>query len=123
MKYRVPDPLWESFGANNFEEYCEKFVVSGKFHPAVPQEIVNEYVQVEYLLSSAYYSYPLLDEAISKALKIMELAVKIKCKQSGILLSQKASSKSRKSLKELIDALDKMEPLKDLQELNHLREL
>lgn len=84
MNYYEPDNTWEVFGINSKEEFVEKFVVPGKFHSEVPADVVKSFETVTHLLALSYYYYPLYEEALSKALLVMEMAVKIKAIEEGI---------------------------------------
>jgi len=93
MEYFKPDDTWEVLGINSREEFVNTFVVVGKFHEDVPDDIVKSFKTVTYLLAHSYYYYPLLDEALSKALLIMEMAVKLKAKQLRIDLKRPPNKK------------------------------
>lgn len=84
MNYYEPDITWETFGINSKEKFVEQFVVHGKFHCKVPADVVKSFETVTHLLALSYYYYPLYEEALSKALLVMEMAVKIKAKEEGI---------------------------------------
>ncbi|MCU0441121.1 MAG: hypothetical protein MUE96_01855 [Bacteroidia bacterium] len=104
MKYCTPDERWEIFGASCFEMYLEKYVIISKFHLMVPKDILEGYKTAEYMMCFAYYHYPIYDEALSKVLKLIELAVKLRCKDFGI------STKGDVKLNKLINELSKRIP-------------
>ena len=101
-----PDATWEIVGIPNRKDYVKKFVVEGKFHKNVPEDIVKAFTIVTYLMAHSYYHYPMYDEAMSKALLVMEMAVKIKAKELGIALKlppNKNGVEYDKRLEKLID--------------------
>jgi hypothetical protein len=83
-KYHQPDSTWNIWKVNNHDEFIEKFMVKGKFHQKVPDEIIKEYEIVERLICYSFYHYPLIDEAFAKLIRIFEAAVKLRLKQFGI---------------------------------------
>ncbi|TKD66536.1 hypothetical protein [Flavobacterium sp. ASW18X] len=93
MEWYQPDDRWEIWGINSKETFVEKFVVPGKFHDKVPKDVVDAFKTVTYLMAHAYFYYPIYDEAMSKALLIMEMAVKLKAKDLGISLKKPANKK------------------------------
>jgi len=86
MKWYQPDKRWEIWGIKTKEEYVDKFVVPGKFHDKVPRDVVEAFETVTYLMAHAYFYYSIYDEAMSKALLIMEMSIKLKAKELGITL-------------------------------------
>jgi|GEM_PF-1521775 len=82
--FHTADSIWAIWGVNSHQDFVDKFMVVGKFHPNVPEEIVNEYKIVERLLCYSFYSYKLFDEAFSKVTRIFESAVKLRLTQLGI---------------------------------------
>lgn len=86
MEYYEPDSTWEVFGITNREEFVNQYVVEGRFHKIVPEDIVKAFKTVTYLMAHSYYHYPMYDEAMNKALIVMEMAVKLKAKQLEIPL-------------------------------------
>jgi hypothetical protein len=60
----------------------------------LPEE-TKSFVPCKHIAAQAYYHYPLCDEEASKALRIMELAVKLKCKQLKISLIRFAATSTR----------------------------
>lgn len=83
-KYHEPAAHWELLGIQNYESYCEQLVVKGNFHPSVPDSIKDAYGVAKYMMAHAYYHYALYDEAISKLLRIIKTAIKLKCNEYGI---------------------------------------
>ena len=127
-EYLKQDPTWKAFGITNFKSYKEQFVLTGMFHKNVPKDIVDAFKVVEHLLATAYYHYPAYDEAGAKILRIIEMAVKQKCRQLNVSLDTPSKNPNKlprpKELKILIDKLHEAEPGKHLQEqLDRLREL
>ncbi len=135
MEYHEPAGQWEAYGMNDFSSYCAKSVVKGLFHPLVPTDVVEAFQVAEYMMAHAYYHYPLYDEAFSKMLRILEMAVRIRCKAIGIDVTTTRLVKSKKNPKEkipevvdktyniLINELSEKEPRKEIREgLHWLRE-
>ena len=77
----MPDDRWEFFGIDSIEDYVHKNLIEGNFHDDVPEDIVKSFETVTQLTAQAFYYYPLYDEALNKALRIVELAVKIKAEE------------------------------------------
>jgi hypothetical protein len=111
MEYHEPAVWWKLYDLHDFESYCREFVIRGRFHPSVPGEIREEYLLAEYMMAHAYYHPLLYDEAYSKVLRIVELAVKLRCTQLGL--------KNDKILAGLIDDITTKEPTKGLNDLLH----
>lgn len=106
MKWFEPDTRWELFNINSQEDFIDNYVVTGKFHEQVPEDIVTAFETVSYLMVHSYYHWPMMDEAMTKALLVMEMAVKLKAKQGNIDLEtvpNKKGKKTSKILKKLID--------------------
>ncbi len=119
MKYHTVDERWGLFGFENFESYCQNLIVKGSFNSKVPDDVVSEYTSAEYMMAHAYYFYPLYHEAFSKVLRIIEMAVKLRCSQRNIQLKmvRKRNGKEHfenRVLKHLMDDLAKDEPQKEL---------
>jgi hypothetical protein len=108
MEWYEPVDIWDMFGINSREEFVTRHVVEGKFHKDVPEDISESFVTVSYLLAHSYYHLPMFDEAFSKALLIMEMAVKLKAKQLNIDLKLPANKKGivyDKKLSKIIDEI------------------
>lgn len=108
MEWYEPLGIWDIFGINSREEFVTKFVVEGNFNKNVPEDISKSFVTVSYLLAHSYYHMPMFDEAFSKALLIMEMAVKLKAKQLNIDLKLPPNKKGvsfDKKLSKLIDEI------------------
>ena len=86
MKWYQPDERWQMWGIKTKEEFVDKFVVPGKFHDKVPKDVVEAFETVTYLMAHAYFYYSIYDEAMSKALLIMEMSIKLKAEELGITL-------------------------------------
>lgn len=108
--YHIPDPRWSLFRANTYEAYLETMLVKGRFHTQVPKDVVDAFEVVEYLSALAYYKWEIYDEAVNKAFRILEMAVKQKAKEADIPLSRETRRGRviNRPLSELIeDLLDK----------------
>jgi hypothetical protein len=125
--YNEPDKLWQIFvGINTFEDYQNRFVVKGNFRSVVHNDVRKEYETTEYLMTHAWYHYPMYDEALKKLLGIWEMAIKLRCTQLGISL--KRTTKKGKVVKlvvdDLIKSLCEKEPAKKLEDtLQSVREI
>jgi hypothetical protein len=121
IQYHTPDTRWEIIGGNDFESYSDKFVVKGLFHKCVPEAIVESYEVAEYIMAHSWYHYPMYDEALSKLLRITELAIKLRCAELNIPITftNKQNKEQKKTLSQLIDALSRHEPEKDLKDQLH----
>lgn len=115
MKWFEPDDRWETYGVKSKEDFMENLVVTGKFHAKVPNDIVNAFETVSYLLAHSYYHWPMQDEALSKALLVMEMAVKLKAKQLNISLDLPLNKKGRSFTKRLVDVIDEVCKVDNLQ--------
>ena len=115
--YHEPDDRWTMFdGVTDFESYCNLFLIKGKFHPLVHEDVVKAFETVEYLLAHAWYHWQMYDEAAVKAALIVEMAVRKKCAAWGFPLKFETKKKEARSkhLSELMNDLCKKEPLKNL---------
>ncbi len=86
MEYHNPDDRWDVFGCKNYQEYLSKYLVKGRFHKNVPKDVLDAFETIEYLQAHAYYYWPMYDEAVSKGLRTIEMAVKLRCEQLNISL-------------------------------------
>lgn len=126
MSYFEPDPTWAIFSIPDFESYAKIFVVEGRFHKDVPEDVVKSYAVAEHIMAHAYYYYPMYEEALVKLLRTMEMAVRIRCEQIGITttFTDKKGEIQGKNLGSLIDQLAKQESSKSIKKtLDGLREL
>lgn len=124
IEYLGVDERWEIFGTNSLEEHIQKNVVRGVFEKNVPKDIVDDYKTIEYQQVYSYYHWPLLDEALNKGLRLLEMAIKLKAKESGIALKSYAVKPKEKRFSQLIDEVCKEEPLLQLKEtIHHLRNI
>jgi len=115
MEYHEPDHTW-TIWCDSYESFVETFVVKGRFHPLVPEAVVNSYKVVEYIMAHSYYFYPMYDEAMLRLMGIFEMAVKNRCTELKIPLkglNDKIVLKE-KTLGELIKDLHKKEQGKQL---------
>lgn len=119
MEYNKPDDTWEIFGYKDYESYINKCVVKGLFHTVVPKDILDSFKVAEYIMASAYYHYQMYDEAASKVMLIIEMAIKIRCENLGISLVDnnrfnRMGLPLEKQLHELIRNYNQVEPEKQL---------
>lgn len=98
--YYMPDSRWKIYNINSKEEFILNYVVKGKFHQSVPKDIVDAYTTVEYMLAHSYYWWPMYDEAFSKVLMLLEMAVKIRATSLEISLKI-TNNKNKESDKKL----------------------
>ncbi|WP_289044080.1 hypothetical protein [uncultured Olleya sp.] len=125
MDWYEPDTRWNLYTTSR-EDFVNKFVVEGKFHNNVPQDIVNSFKTATYLLAHSYYHWPMIDEAMSKVLLILEMTIKLKAKQLDIPLEKKTKNNRtiKKRLVDIIDAVFKKEDLQFLKaDFNRARNL
>jgi hypothetical protein len=108
MDWFEPVNIWDVFDINSREEFVRKLVVEGRFHKNVPEDISKSFVTVSYLLAHSYYHLPMFDEAFSKALLVMEMAVKLKAKQLNIDLKLPANKKGVVYDKKLSKTIDEI---------------
>jgi len=107
LPYHQPDERWHIFYNYTQDDFLASLVVPGLFNPAVPSEIAESFKLAEYIMAHAWYHYPLYDEALSKALRVLEMAVKLKCTQLGIQTGSRP-------LKSLMETIARAEPAKQL---------
>lgn len=109
MKWLEPDERWEMlYGIKSIEDFVSKFVVTPKFHSNVPKDIVTAFETVSYLLAHSYYHWPLQDEALRKALLIIEIAIKQKAKTLNIALETAPNKQGKTFSKKLVDLIDEV---------------
>lgn len=119
QNYYIPDERWNIlYQISSREAFEMRFVVKGKFHKLVPDDIIKDFEIAERLMAYSYYCYPMYDEALKKLLGMTEMAVKLRCKQLEIGLEYKDRNGKVKQriLSQLIDLLltkDKNKPLKE----------
>jgi hypothetical protein len=82
--YLIPDKRWELWNFSTHDDFINKILVKGKFHPNVPQDVIEAYSTVESLIVYSYFNYALIDEAFSKLTRIFEMAVNLKCAELNI---------------------------------------
>lgn len=100
MEWFEPEKSWDLFGINSRDEFVKEYVVEGRFHERVPEDITKSFITVSYLLAHSYYHFPMFDEAMSKMLLIMEMAIKLKAETLNIPLKK---GKRDKRLAEIIN--------------------
>lgn len=114
MKWFEADTRWELFNMKSREDFINNYVVTGKFHNAVPKDIVTAFETVSYLMAHSYYHWPMMDEAMTKALLVMEMAVKIKAKKDNIALETPPNKSGKTFQKKLVTLID------EVCDVNHL---
>lgn len=121
------DSLWSVYGLNSKEEFYRKINLSPKFHQGVPEDLSNEFKTIEYLIVLSYHHAGFLDEAVTKALVAIEIAIKIKAKQLEISLeikNKKTGKKRDKSLFALTtEVLNRIELTSLQSEFNRTRNM
>ena len=123
-----PDNIWKAVGILDRDTFVQRCVFASRFHPKVPEDITRAYGTASHLMAQAWYHYPLYDEAISKLLFTMKIAVKQRCQQVGVALTTSNAAGRTRSirLQVLIDQLLAIEPHKGQflgQWLHYVREL
>jgi hypothetical protein len=112
-KWHEPDTRW-GLTVKTQEVFEAKYVVTGKFHDQVPDDIVSAFETVSYLMAHSYYHWPMMDEAMTKALLVMEMALKLKAKQGNIDLETVPNKKGKTFQKKLAILID------EVCKVNHL---
>ncbi|WP_339880602.1 hypothetical protein [uncultured Algoriphagus sp.] len=118
-EYLKIDDRWAIFSTNSMEEHIQKNVIQGVFDKAVPKDIIGDFKIIEYQQVYAYYHWPLMDEALSKGLRLLEMAIKLKAKELSISLKTQDSRPRDKNFNQLINEVCKGEPLIQLKETIH----
>ncbi len=103
--YLEPDKRWEHYKFSGQEDYIEKVVIEGYFHEQVPEDVIKAYTTSEYLMAHAYYHWEMFDEALKKCLFTLEMAIKIRAQEKGIVLKAK-NKKGKKYDRRLVDIID-----------------
>ena len=98
-----PDVRWDMHGITDRHGFEQLIIVKGYFHDQVPVEFVDAFKTVEYLQAHFYYWWPMYDEAKNKALRILEMSVKLKAKELNIPLE--FTTDKNKTFKKTIYAL------------------
>lgn len=123
-EYIAIDERWAIFSTDSLEEHIQKNVVRGIFHKDVPKDIVEDFKTIEYQQVYSYYHWPLMDEALNKGLRLLEMAIKLKAEESRLALKTLDAKPREKSFNLLINEVCKMEPLIQLKEtIHHLRKI
>lgn len=123
-EYLAIDERWAIFETNSFEEHIHINVVKGVFDKSVPEDVISDFKTIEYQQVYSYYHWPLMDEALNKGLRLLEMAIKLKAKESGIALKTPDAKPREKSFNQLINEVCKGEPLIQLKEtIHHLRNI
>ncbi|MCR9015723.1 hypothetical protein [Aquiflexum gelatinilyticum] len=122
--YLAVDDRWAIFGTNSIDEHIHKNVVKGVFDDTVPKEIIGDFKTIEYLQVYAYYHWPMMDEALSKGLRLLEMAIKLKAKELKIPLQNSGEKPKDKNFNQLTNEVCAEEPLIQLKEtIHHLRNI
>lgn len=74
VKYLSPCALYSD---KTFEEYCAQ-IPQYFFRKEVPEDVLKSFEVVTSLLAHSYYNYLYIDEAYSKALRVFEMAMKLR---------------------------------------------
>ena len=106
--YYQPDTRWPIFGTPTREQFEARYVFPPRFHAGVPEDVVESYTTASHLMAAAWYHYPIYDEALSKLLLLLEMAIKLRCQQLDL------PAGPNRTLKQLITTLEAAEPAKDL---------
>jgi hypothetical protein len=117
VNYYEPDDRWKIlYQLKSSQAYEDRFVVKGRFHMLVPDDIKKDFEIAERLMAYSYYCYPMYDEALKKLLGMTEMAVKLRCKQFDISLEYKDRNNKvrQRTLSYLMDQLLLKEPNKPL---------
>ncbi|MBS1631479.1 MAG: hypothetical protein JST10_02790 [Bacteroidetes bacterium] len=78
-KYLTPCVFFDD---KTFEEYCAQIPLY-YFKEGIPEDVLKSFEVVTSLLAYSYYNYLLIDEAYSKALRVFEMAMKIRLLELG----------------------------------------
>ena len=115
-EYYKADSRWKHY-INNKEQYADELIIKGHFHGKVPEDIINSYETVEYLMAHAYYHWPMYDEAFHKVLLTIEMGIKLKAKQLDIplFIRKKNGDRWDRRLSDLIDDICNKDHLSDLK--------
>lgn len=124
IEYLAIDERWAIFSTNSLDEHIQKNVVRGVFHKNVPKDVMDDFKTIEYQQVYSYFHWPLMDEALNKGLRLLEMAIKLKAQESGIALKTPDAKPREKSFNQLINEVCKGEPLTQLREtIHHLRNI
>ena len=124
IAYLEIDDRWAIFSTNSMDEHIQNNVVKGVFGKAVPKDIIGDFKTIEYQQVYAYYHWPLMDEALSKGLRLLEMAIKLKAKELEIPLGTAGLKPKDKNFNQLINEVCSVEPLVHLKEtIHHLRNI
>lgn len=116
------DKRWEIFyGDISLEDFVNQKLPKFHFKNEVNQEIKDSFDIVFRILKHAYFEYPFLDVAVTKALHILEMAFKIRYRE----LNQGENWNDRKPLKALMDWFQNRHYFESNNPsfLNHVREI
>lgn len=88
------------YSDKTFEEYCAQ-IPQHFFRKEVPDDVLKSFEVVTSLLAHSYYNYLYIDEAYSKALRVFEMAMKMRLIELGINASKWTFAPLAKKLLEL----------------------
>lgn len=106
-KWYESDQTWDAIGVKGREDYVKHYVVEGRFHANVHEDVVKAYETAEHLMALAWYHYPMYDEALKKLLGILEMAVKLRCQELAIPLVG-VNKKGKKVTYRLVDLIEEI---------------
>lgn len=116
------DRRWETFyGDISIEDFKDKKLPKFYFKKEVNQEIKESFEIVSKLLTYAYFEYTFLDVAVTKALHMLEMALKIRYRE----LNEGKDWNEKKPLKALMDWFQEHHYFESNNPsfLNHVREI
>jgi hypothetical protein len=126
LEYHTVDSRWPILGCKSYQTYLEQYLVKGLFHAGVPEDVKKDYETIEYLITHAWYHYPMYDEAVNKMLRTVEMAVRLKAKSLGIpteTVDKKGGTKKIELVHLIRSIRDKGEDNKMKLFLDYLRDM
>lgn len=106
-EYYQPDQRWIDIGITSNELHEKHAVIKGYFHEGVPEDVVKEFTTAEYLMAHAFYYWPMYDEALSKSVFTVEVAIKMKATELNIPLTFKTKKGDVRD-KRLVDLINEV---------------
>lgn len=88
------------YSDKTFEEYCTQ-IPEFYFRNEVPDDVIKSFEVVKSLLAHSYFNYLYIDEAYSKALRVFEMAMKLRLIELGEDASEWTFFRLSKKLLEL----------------------
>jgi predicted regulator of amino acid metabolism with ACT domain len=119
--FYTPDTRWDFYQISDEEEFAEKLVIEGVFHQEVPEDVIEAYETIEYLMAHSYYYWPMYDEAFNKVLFTIEMGIKLKAKELNVPIyeKRKGGKKKARSLYNIINDICDADHLGDLKNMLH----